>query len=93
MINILNDLCSNTDEKEWFEFKENWFNAVQLGEYISAISNSAAIYGKKEGYFIWGVNDETHEIVGTDFNYYKDYKNEPLQNFLARNLQIGRAHV
>ncbi len=87
MINILNDLCSNTDEKEWFEFKENWFNAVQLGEYISAISNSAAIYGKKEGYFIWGVNDETHEIVGTDFNYYKDYKNEPLQNFLARNLQ------
>jgi len=34
-------------EKEWFEFKENWFVPDELGEYISALSNSAAIEGRK----------------------------------------------
>ena len=33
-----------------------------------------------------GVNDETHEVVGTTFNQYGDYNKEPYQNFLARNL-------
>ena len=73
-------------EREWFEYKENWFQPIALGEYISALSNSAALVGKKYGYFIWGVNDETHEIVGTNFDQYQDYKNEPYQNFLNRNL-------
>lgn len=83
---IVKELCSYSDEQEWFEFKENWFEIQQLGEYISAISNAAAYLGKKNGYFIWGVNDKTHDIVGTEFNYYGNYKNEPMQNFLARNL-------
>ena len=26
---------------------------------------------------MWGVNDETHEIVGTTFNQYGDYNKEP----------------
>lgn len=80
------ELCNETYEKEWYEFKENWLEVDQLGEYISAISNSVAMMEKKEGYFIWGVNDSTHEIVGTNINYYSNYKNEPLQNYLARNL-------
>ena len=83
---IINELCSYSDEKEWFEFKENWFNAVQLGEYISALSNVAAMIGRTQAYFIWGINDKTKKIVGTNFNYYKNYKEEPLQNYLARNL-------
>ena len=76
----------NTKKREWFEYKENWFQPIALGEYIYALSNSAALVGKKYGYFIWGVNDETHEIVGTNFDQYQDYKNEPYQNFLNRNL-------
>ncbi len=81
----LKELIKN-DECEWIEFKENWFDKYELGEYISAISNSAAMRGEDYGYFIWGVNDKTHEIVGTDFNYDKDIKNEPLQHYLARLL-------
>ena len=42
--------------------------------------------GKKYGYFIWGINDETHKLVGTTFDQYQDYKYEPYQNFLNRNL-------
>lgn len=80
------ELCSYSDEQEWFEFKENWFEIDQLGEYISAISNASVVAGKKEGYFVWGINDKSHEIVGTSINYYGNFKNEPLQNYLVRNL-------
>ena len=80
------DLCAYDDEQEWFEFKENWFQPEVLGEYVSALSNAAAFHYKAQAYFVWGVNDETHEVVGTTFNQYGDYNKEPYQNFLARNL-------
>ena len=80
------ELCSYDDEQEWFEFKENWFQPEELGEYVSALSNAAAFHYQEMAYFIWGVNDDTHEIVGTNFNQYCDYNKEPYQNYLARNL-------
>lgn len=83
---IISELLQFSKEREWFEFKENWFQPVVLGEYVSALSNAAALVGKEHGYFVWGINDETHEIVGTDFDWYQDYKHEPYQNFLNRNL-------
>ena len=83
---IMNKLLEYEDEQEWFEFKENWFQPDQLGEYVSAISNVCAYLGLKEGYFVWGVNDENHKVVGTSFNQFQDYNNEPYQNYLARNL-------
>lgn len=48
------DLINNNNECEWIEFKENWFNPEQLGEYISSLSNGAALKGQPYGYFIWG---------------------------------------
>ena len=86
LINKVLELCSYTDEQEWFEFKENWFQPEELGEYVSALSNAAAFHYQEMAYFIWGVDDTTHEIVGTDFNQYCDYNKEPYQNYLARNL-------
>ena len=80
------ELCALQDEQEWFEFKENWFQPDELGEYVSALSNAAAFHYQEMGYFIWGVNDATHEIIGTSFNQYRDYNKEPYQNYLARNL-------
>lgn len=84
---FIKKLFSYESEREWLEFKENWFEPSQLGEYISAISNSAAAEGRKVGYFIWGVNDDTHEIVGTSFNPNCDVKKEPLKHFLSRQIQ------
>ena len=83
---IINECLSYDTEREWFEFKENWFEKDQLGEYISALSNSAAILGRNNAYFIWGINDKNHKIVGTRFNPNIDVGNEPLQHYLARNL-------
>lgn len=84
---IVLDLCALENEQEWFEFKENFFQPDVLGEYISALSNAAAFHYKKYAFFIWGIKDTTHEIVGTTFNPYCDYNNEPYQNYLARNLE------
>ena len=86
LVNKVLELCAYSDEQEWFEFKENWFDAEGIGEYISALSNASAFHFQPYAYFVWGVNDKTHEIVGTKFNQYCDYNKETLQNFLARNL-------
>ncbi len=80
------ELISSESEQEWYEFKENWFRPDELGEYVSAISNAAAFHYQEEGYFIWGINDATHEIVGTTFSQYCNHNSEPYQNYLARNL-------
>ncbi len=39
-----------------------------IGEYISAIANLTALNGKINGYMIWGVDDKTHELLGTTFS-------------------------
>ncbi len=81
---IVNELRSYDKEKEWFEFKENWFSPDELGEYISALSNSAAIEGRKFAYFVWGINDKTHKVVGTVFDYEQDINHEPIKHYLRR---------
>lgn len=52
LVDIVNELRSYDMEREWFEFKENWFEAKVLGEYISALSNSAAYEGKEMAYSV-----------------------------------------
>ena len=83
---IVKNLISHKHEEEWFEFKENWFEKDQIGEYISSLSNSAAILGRDFAYIIRGINNESHEIVGTTINYEIEVNNEPLKHYLARNL-------
>ena len=83
---IVQSLLSSVSEEEWYEYKENWYDAVGIGEYISSLSNAAAMCGEECAYLIWGVNNATHEVVGTTFNYHMDVKNEPLQHFLARQV-------
>ena len=85
-MDIINELREYDSEREWFEFKVNWYKADELGEYISALSNSAAYEGKLQAYFVWGIDDVTHEIKGTNFNCNQDIKNEPLKYYLARRL-------
>lgn len=59
------------DETEWFEYKQDnaVSNADDIGEYISALSNGAAMQGESFGYLIWGIHNNTHELTGTTFNY------------------------
>lgn len=84
---LVEGLMAYGAEEEWFEFKENWFEPMVLGEYISALSNAAAMAGRKEAYFVWGVRDSDHEVVGTGFLGQRNVGGEPLEHWLARQVQ------
>ncbi len=84
---LVDELRALPHETEWAEFKRNYVDHQEIGEYISALSNSAALAGKVAGYIAWGIDDKTHDIVGTGFQP-KSYKvgNEELENWLLRLL-------
>ena len=52
--NIIPDIVARDSEEEWFEFKENWYEPAELGQYISSMSNAAAFLGRDFSFFIWG---------------------------------------
>lgn len=84
---IVQELRKLPAETEWAEFKVNMVNPYEIGEYISALSNSAALAGKTKAYLVWGIQDETHEVVGTAFSPPTAKKgNEELENWLLRSL-------
>lgn len=83
---IIENLIQMPHETEWMEFKTNFFTPDDIGEYISAISNSACMSGKKAGYMVWGIDNDTHMIVGTNFDFQIDYNHEPLEHYIARSL-------
>lgn len=84
---LVHELRKLPNETEWLEFKRNDASPQDIGEYVSALANSAALYGKAHGYVVWGIDDTTHEIVGTTFDPVKaKVGNEELENWLLRLL-------
>lgn len=79
---LIGELCTYPNETAWIEFKHNNYDPNMIGEDISALANSAVLYDKSCAYMVWGIDDKTHEIVGTDKN---------LQNIKKeiRNSRIG----
>jgi len=71
LYNLLLELTSYPAETQWIEFKmgKGSITNVQIGEYISAMSNGATISNKPLGYLVWGVEDGTHHIKGTNFSF------------------------
>ena len=62
------ELCKLPNETQWVEFKHNNYLPEMIGQDISALANSATLHEKSCAYMLWGVDDTTHEIVGTEFN-------------------------
>lgn len=87
IISIISDIQASPKECEWIEIKCNNKEPHLIGEYISALANGAAYMGQSRGYLAYGIEDETHTIVGTDFQP-KNEKigNEELENWLAVHL-------
>ena len=77
------ELCKLPNETQWVEFKHNNYLPEMIGQDISALANSAALHEKSCSYMLWGVDDRTHEIVGTEFNLQTVRKgNQELENWL-----------
>jgi len=88
IIQIVDELRALPKEIEWVEFKTGTATTNEkLGQYISAISNASCLAHESFGYLIFGIQDDTHEIVGTKFKF-KDRKeeNQELELWIRRLL-------
>lgn len=64
---LVDELRSQNDETPWLEFKHNNTDHEMIGKRCSALANSARIEGRDCGYMLWGIEDASHKVVGTDF--------------------------
>ena len=60
------ELVKLPQETSWLEFKHNNCDPIMIGTDICALANAAALAERDRAYMIWGVNNETHEIVGVE---------------------------
>ena len=80
---LIYELIKLPNETPWLEFKHNNYSPEMIGKDISALANAATFYEKKCAYMIWGVQDETHDIVGTEYTLQTLKKgNQELENWL-----------
>ncbi len=98
LIDLVKHLIKYPKETEWLEFKTNYYQPEEIERYISALSNSATLCEKPYAYMIWGIDDKTHEIVGTDFDFSnKKVGNEEFENWLHRllnpKIELYKEHI
>lgn len=88
LVSLVRELCKLPRETEWVEFKVDDAEPREIGEYLSALANSAALVGKAFAYLVWGVADVNHAVVGTRFvPGAVRVGNEELENWLLRLLE------
>ncbi|MFZ1221419.1 MAG: ATP-binding protein [Chthoniobacterales bacterium] len=84
---MVSELRKLPAETAWLEFKRSYAQPDQIGEYISALSNSAAVSNKDKAYVVWGISNENHSVVGTTFDPSREKKgSEALENWMLRLL-------
>lgn len=83
LIALIEELASGP-ELPHVEFKVNNYDPQRIGTLISAISNAARLSDKSCGYVVWGIEDQTHEIVGTTFKPVQEFaRGQPIEHWLA----------
>lgn len=89
LITLLDRLRALPTETEWLEFKRNYAEPRQVGEYLSALANEACLQGQPRGYLVFGIDNTTHDVVGTQFDPYADKGkgNQDLLPWLLAQLQ------
>ena len=88
MLSTLQGLIANW-ENEIIEFKQagNDYDKDKIGQYFSALSNEANLKGVQHGWLVFGVNNKTRDIVGT--NYRNTRGLETLKHEIAQNTTGG----
>lgn len=84
---LLERLLRLPKETEWLEFKHNFHSPEEVLEKLSALSNGACLNNQHYGFLIYGVENETHQAIGTDFKPSKKKKgNEEIEHWIAQRL-------
>lgn len=63
---LVKELCKLPKETGWLEFKHNNCEPMMVGQDICALANTATLRDRDFAYMVWGVDDDSHNIVGTD---------------------------
>lgn len=71
------------------EFKSNLDDPSEIGQYLSALANVAALDGHDRAWLVWGVADGSHDFIGTSFEPFsrKVGGNQPLVMWLQQMTQ------
>lgn len=85
---VLESLLHLPREQATVEFKTNWEQADDIGQYISALANAAALHGHDRAWVIWGVNDTTRAVTGTTFDPFAQKSKEGSNQALSMWLQV-----
>ena len=67
LVQIISNLAKMDSELEHVEFKVNQADPEMIAKNISAITNSMTRRNFPRGYMIWGIDNASHEFVGTSF--------------------------
>jgi ATP-dependent DNA helicase RecG len=86
-IDLVHDLIARPAETSWVEFKKDNVDPKMIGVRCAALANAARVDGKDCAYMLWGIDDTSHNIVGTAFDPdTAKVGNQPLQMWLAQCL-------
>lgn len=69
----LDELLRLPAETEWVEFKEakNGYDLNRIREYFSALSNEANPGNQDSGWLVFGVEDKSRAVVGSQFRSHR----------------------
>lgn len=89
LIALVDRLRALPTETEWLEVKRNNADPQALGEYLSALANEARLCHQPQGHLVFGIDDSTHDVVGTRLDPYatKAKGNQDLLPWLSALLQ------
>ena len=102
---LVKELIKLPQECGWVEFKHNNWSPEMVGQDISALANSAVLSEKSHAYMIWGIDDDSHDIIGTNICLSCLKKgNQELENWLRyllsknadfsfHSVDIGGSHI
>jgi ATP-dependent DNA helicase RecG len=68
LLETLERLRALRHEGATVEFKSNIEEPKEIGQYLSALANSAALEGHDRAWMVWGVDDGSHAVKGTTFD-------------------------
>jgi len=88
LVSLIDRLRNQPHEVATAEFKRNWDLPRDIGQYISAMANSAVLEKHERAWMVWGVQNKTHAVVGTIFDPFsaKGEGNHPLIMWLTQKI-------
>lgn len=87
LILLVDELRDLPKENECVEFKSGDVTTNdKFGQYISAISNAACINNQAFGYLVFGVNNQTHAVEGTNYKFKNKKEGNQELELWVRNL-------